>query len=441
MLQQLTILGGSSPFTVGLIDALRGSWPTDGFMHIQLHGRNLVNLRRMRDYAEASLASQPCTVSYTDSIEHALDGADAVLHQVRYGGFAERSRDEDFAANHNVLPDESLGPAGLRAAIRMAPELQRLATLLRTYCPNAWVLNMTNPLSVAVALLAHHGVRNVLGLCELPLVTARIICARLGIREQDLRWSYAGLNHRGFLYDFQLAETRSTPSSPASPTTTALNQGPYDNNDDDILGQLVRALATARTAQQGSPYQPNINGISDDVIRSLGAVPLKYYRYLSGDVTISRGRAQSVALVREQIEAELQSHPHMQPTSLGQRSMDWYPLAVVPMLAALAAGDGQIHVANYVEASTGLAREAKVRVYSDRVEPVPSASPPPQVQTWMQRLVAHERAVVTAALDPSRSHIAAALEADPLVPANHARALARALSADGVMRNEQQASI
>ncbi len=60
----------------------------------------------------------------TTSLAEALDGADLVVHQIRYGDLAGRAADERFAAELGAAADETLGPGALRSALRPAPALR-----------------------------------------------------------------------------------------------------------------------------------------------------------------------------------------------------------------------------------------------------------------------------------------------------------------------------
>jgi alpha-galactosidase/6-phospho-beta-glucosidase family protein len=99
---------------------------------------------------------------------------------------------------------------------------------------------------------------------------------------------------------------------------------------------------------------------------------------------------------------------------------------VVPVLSALAAGDGRPEVLS-VWLNNDLAWEVRARVFADRCEALPASQPAEPVQRWLERFCAHERAALAAALDPTRERIEEALAADPLVPDQAVRTMARSL--------------
>lgn len=194
----LAVLGGSSPFTAALLDAFE-SYRLEGWS-LRLHGRDVRSLEIVRQYAEHRLGPRGWVVSATPDRRRALHGCDFVIHQARYDGLRGRRHGEDLAARHRVPADETLGPSALRSAAVAAPALTHLAADLRSESPEAWVINLTNPLSITVAILARLGVQRCLGVCELPLTTARKVASAVGVPFEHLQWSYSGLNHRGFLH-------------------------------------------------------------------------------------------------------------------------------------------------------------------------------------------------------------------------------------------------
>lgn len=376
MFRKLTVLGGSSPFTVALVDSLVEAGGRIPPCELVLHGRNAENLEAVRRYADARLTPRGWQVRSTDSGPSALDSADVVLHQIRYGGMAGREADEELATAYGLPADETLGPGALQAAIRMVPGLLRTARDLARYCPRAWVLNLTNPLSIAVAVMSLEGLQKCVGLCELPLVTVGQACDFLQLPLESVEWSYSGLNHRGFIHSLS-----------------------HDGRD--CLPRLVEAMG-----------ERTLGGVTAEEIRQLRAIPLKYYCLLRQG-RAGGGRAAYLSDLREEIVEELRVKPDESPAALAKRYMEWYPRAVVPMLAAISADDGRVEVVNVRVGE--IVMELKARVFADRVEPL-QVSPEGPSREWIETFREQERAALAAALEPSRERIRAALAADPLVP-------------------------
>ena len=205
----VTVVGGSSPFTLALAQALVADppWP-QGVLRLQ--GRDEQGLDAVSRCATHLLAPVGWRVEATTDLPASLAGAHVVLHQNRYGGLAWRTEDEVLATGLGLAPDETLGPGGLGAALRTGHgQRPYAAAFAGARLP---VLTMTNPLGVSTALFARAGV-DVLGVCELPEMTRLEVAAAVGVGEGELEASYTGLNHRGFWHGLHVA---GAPSSTAS---------------------------------------------------------------------------------------------------------------------------------------------------------------------------------------------------------------------------------
>jgi 6-phospho-beta-glucosidase len=385
---RMTVLGGSTPFSVPLFDAMAGLVPAPGTL--VLHGRDRRSLDAVAAYAERRLGPLGWRVGHTTVLEAALDGADVVLHQIRYGGLAGRAGDERLADRLGVPADETLGPAALRAALRAAPALRNVAARVLAASPDALVMNLTNPLSVTTAVLANGGLR-VWGLCELPLVTADSVEAILGHAGGGIEWSYTGLNHRGFLHDLR-------------------------RGGEDVVPLLVARLRDRSRL-----------GVTGQEVAALGAVPLKYFSLFSRHAPSGSGRAAHLARLRAEAVTQLERDPESRPPSLAGRDMPWYARSVAPVLAAVATGGAVETVVNMPD-DDGVVRERRARVTGRECRSLEAPEPPAAVVPWIDRFLAHERAVLSAVDDPSYERLVAACEADPLLPEHAVSSSARLLT-------------
>lgn len=384
----VVVLGGSSPFTVGLIEALARGRATP--RRLVLQGRNEDDLTAVWRYASHRLRDLGWTVDRRSSATRALEGAAVVVHQNRYGGTAARIADEAFALALNEVPDETLGVAAVRSVLRSAPEIRESGRRIAGVSPRAWVINLTNPLSVATSLLAESGVTRCLGVCELPVLTARTAARIVGADWEEVEWSYTGLNHRGFI--------------------TQLTAGGRD---------LIGSLASL-------PPSTKVAGTTVAAIRATGGIPTKYFELLRARPAQVAGRAARVERIRERALRELKARPETHPRPLRARRMEWYPLVVVPLLSALAADLAEDHVVDVPDVD-GVTREVRARVCRKGVEIRPHAAPAPCARSWLERFEFHELALLAAVRDPSAASIERALALDPLMRGSDRRAVAAKL--------------
>lgn len=375
---RLTLLGGSSPFTTVLFDALAASDGQVAPRELVLHGRDERALASVTRYAQHRLEEAGWVVRATVQLDAALHGAALVLHQIRYGDLAGRSADEGVAEALGVPADETLGPAGLAAAVRITPGVQATAGAVRERCPNALVVNLTNPLSIATSLLHDAGCR-VVGLCELPAHAAAAACAVLGVDAEEVDWAYAGLNHRGVVYGIS-------------------------RDGEDLMGRLPTALGDA-----------TLDGITAREIEGLGALPVKHFALLRPDAPVGSGRAAALAGMRERALTELEADASRVPPSVLARDQPWYAEAVVPLLRALGSFDAQGMVLDLPE-SDGITRERRVWLSARTLTPTPAPPVPAAAAAWLDRCEHHERLALAAAREPTEARLRAALAADPLLP-------------------------
>jgi 6-phospho-beta-glucosidase len=398
----VAVVGGSTPFISPLIAAMSDASARDGQRSargqrwdLRLLGRDPVSLAIVERHAQ-QLLSAPHTALATDDVGAALDGADIVIVQPRVGGLAERAIDEDLAESVGAPADEGLGPGGLRAIIRTAPAMRGLAEDLRRRAPGAFNIAFTNPLSSTVSHLHAEGV-NAVGVCELPLVTAYEIAARLGVERQSLTWTFTGLSHRGFIRQLTVA-------------------------GEDRFADLMSAL------RKGD--RRDVGGIDVDVIEHFGAVPLKYHAMLSGAQRPAAGRGRQLMQIRDQALVQLDADPTVVPPALAQRDMPWYDEAVVPIMLALA-GRPSNPPGSYIldlACDDGVVREVVSDVGTTGVVPiVPDKQPSADTMEWVARFEAHERALNEFLAEPTVAQLVCVLALDPATPTASIEPLVTAL--------------
>jgi len=357
---RIAVLGGSAVWTVSLVQALR-ALPIE----LVLHGRNERRLKLVARHARHWLADD---VDIATDIGRAVEGADMVVVQIRYGGLEARAEAEQRAWALGCPADETLGPAALHMAMAAAPQLRDLGRVLAERCPKAWVLNMVNPLGISTALLSEAHER-VLGICELPHTTADKAAVEIG----SFPWRVEGLNHRSFLC-----------VEPA------------------VLDRIGETLV----------------GLPGAWARELGAIPTKYHRVVRESSPPGASRASALIDLRDRIVSELAHSPGRIPPSLGQRVTDWYTDGLVPVIRALMRGSGTRSV--NLACDDGLVRERLVRFTPRGFEALPGCLPP-AARAWVETFEAHERAVLAAVR--RQGPLENALALDPVVSRSPLRQL------------------
>jgi 6-phospho-beta-glucosidase len=387
---RISVLGGSSPFTAAFIDALvpvaHGLPPC----RLVLQGRSTENLELVSEYGRRRLERYGWRVEGTTDRKRAVEGSRIIIHQNRYGGMAGRERDEAIAIRFGAPPDETLGPGALHSILRILPDLRDTGHEIAESCPDAWILNLTNPLSIVTAILMDLGVKHCVGLCELPLVTARQACEVLELPFDEIEWSYTGLNHRGFVTELR-------------------HDG--KNRIQDLPDRLESR---------------EIGGIAGAQIAALEALPTKYFRIISGRERPSGGRAAYLDSLRDEIAGDLRRDPATQPGGLRKRYLEWYPQSVVPMIAALLSEDAKPQIVN-VRESGALVEERRAWVSSRSFELEPEVPVNGPVRRWLEIYRSHEETMLRCVREPSLQAIREVLIADPVKGSRNVDEMAEAL--------------
>lgn len=88
-----------------------------------------------------------------------------------------------------------MGPAGLSRSLRNIPVLIDLARAMETHCPDAWMLNCSNPLSALTHSVTQETRIKAIGICHGVVSTAKIYANFFGAQIDACAWSYTGIDH------------------------------------------------------------------------------------------------------------------------------------------------------------------------------------------------------------------------------------------------------
>jgi 6-phospho-beta-glucosidase len=146
---------------------------------------------------------RPPAVTSTTSLPRALNGTDMVFAAIRPGGTAGRVADERVAQDLGLLGQETTGAGGISYALRSIPAMLELAANMRTHCPDAWLINFTNPAGMVTEALVPVLGRKVIGICDSASAVVHRAARAAGVPLPAGKLDgvgYYGLNHLGWLY-------------------------------------------------------------------------------------------------------------------------------------------------------------------------------------------------------------------------------------------------
>ena len=140
-------------------------------------------------------AGDPARLRWTTDLDDGLDGAGAVLLQLRIGGQAARQRDETWPLEYGCVGQETTGAGGFAKALRTIPVVLDIAERARRRAAaGAWIIDFTNPVGIVTRALLDAGHRAV-GLCNVAIGFQRSFAAMLGVDPGQVSLDHVGLNH------------------------------------------------------------------------------------------------------------------------------------------------------------------------------------------------------------------------------------------------------
>src|SRR5579884_343027 len=199
---KLVIIGGAGVRSPLIMPALVRRQDALGLTQVVLEDTNEEKLGLMAPlgrYSADRLGAHFRIDATTDARE-ALPGANGVITTIRVGAEAGRVLDERIALRHGVLGQETTGPGGFAMALRTVPIVAGYAGLMQEVCPDAWLLNFTNPAGlVAQAVTEQFPGMKIAGICDTPTGLHRDVAHLFGRKTEQVPVQLFGLNHLSWM--------------------------------------------------------------------------------------------------------------------------------------------------------------------------------------------------------------------------------------------------
>src|SRR6266436_9548391 len=146
-------------------------------------------------------------IESTTDMGQALDGAAYAISMIQVGGYhpctvTDFEVPKRFGLRQTI--GDTLGIGGIMRGLRTIPVLLSICADMEQLCPEAWLLNYTNPMAMNCRAIARsgHGIRTV-GLCHSVQGTAFELSVDLGIPYREIDYLAAGINHMAFYLRFE----------------------------------------------------------------------------------------------------------------------------------------------------------------------------------------------------------------------------------------------
>ena len=149
--------------------------------------------------------NRPAKVEATLDRAEALKGADVVLTTILAGSTEVWRHDIEIPKKYGVDINvgDTRGPSGIFRFLRTINPMMDIVRDMEKYCPNAVLLNYTNPMAMLVSAIQKQSFISTTGLCHSVQGTAMMLAEWIGAKYEDVDYLCAGINHQAWYLDFK----------------------------------------------------------------------------------------------------------------------------------------------------------------------------------------------------------------------------------------------
>jgi 6-phospho-beta-glucosidase len=407
---KVVIIGGGSSYTPEIIEGFIDRYervPVSEIVLVDIDaGAKKLAIVEALSKRMIEKSGYPIHVRSSFNRQHALENADFVTTQIRVGGLEAREMDEQIPLEHGLVGQETNGAGGIFKAFRTIPVLLEIANDIHKICPQAWMINFTNPAGIVTEALLHHSLhKKVIGVCNIPFNMRTGIAEMFSCPVDQVEIEFIGMNH--FVFGKRVF----------------------------IRGEDRTNEALAKLTADNVHYSPaNIVslGWSKEFVRALQLLPNPYHMYyfqteevLKRDLAAFKEhgtRAQIVKQVEESLFVTYENPALAEkPKELEQRGGAYYSEAACNLVESLYTNKQDIQTVN--TRNNGSIRdlpddavvEINAVITKEGPRPLAVGNVPLQVKGIISQMKAFEQLVIKAALSGDYDDAYNALVMNPLV--------------------------
>lgn len=354
-------------------------------------------------------------------LDRCLEGAEAVVLCISTGGLEAMEHDVEIPKKYGIYQPvgDSTGPGGISRTLRNVPVIAAIASRMEALCPDAWLLNLTNPMDQIVRAVNRTSKIKVVGLCHEFMGFMGTLERVLGLTDwrREISVRIAGINHFSWVLE---ASANGMDAFPP-------------------LRDYLKNVAAEHAAETGLANGVNLsqslsgNHVKFALFETFGAVPypgdrhlVEYFPYFLSDKT-RHGLDFGVQLT------SIEDRRGAWMTSFKERIAEWtsdaadsVPLepsaeSLAPILAALiGGGPATVQPATLANAGQvenlplGSSVETLATFGSDGISPHASGALPLPILSLVHKHCLIQDLTVEGALTGDREQVLQAMLADPL---------------------------
>lgn len=408
---KIVTIGGGSSYTPELVEGF-----IKRYNELQVRELWLVDIESGKEKLDivgklakrmVKKAGVPMEIHLTLDRREALKDADFVTTQLRVGLLDARIQDERIPLSHGVIGQETNGAGGMFKALRTIPVILDIDKDMSELCPNAWLINFTNPAGMVTEALLRYGKnKKVIGLCNVPIGMEKAVADMLEVDHNRITMDFMGLNHMVFGREIYLDGEKITDKV-------------VDSLAEGKLGSIVKNI-------QDLEWNP-------EFIKALRMMPCPYHRYYfqTADMLeeelkeFSKGETRAEVVKRlenDLFELYKDENLDIKPPQLEKRGGAYYSDAACRLINSIYNNKGDIQPVNTKNngAIEGIENDSAVEISciitKDGPKPIAMGKLPVSVNGLVQTIKSFERLVVEAAVEGDYHKALLALTINPLIP-------------------------
>jgi alpha-galactosidase len=196
---KVTLLGAGSTFTPRLVTDLL---LTPGAERVELalvdvDAHRLEAMRQLVERLKAHHNRPKWTIHAATDRTEVLAHSDYLICCIEVAGLACVDLDYDIPARYGIdqCIGDTTGPGGVFKALRTGPAMLAILRDAERLCPEALLLNHTNPMNILCLLAQRESAIATVGLCHSVPATSQKLAHEAGVDADQMHWQCAGINH------------------------------------------------------------------------------------------------------------------------------------------------------------------------------------------------------------------------------------------------------
>ena len=199
---QVTLMGaGSAVFSRQLMVDILLTPGLDGgsFALVDIDPARLELAHQLAEKVIA-LTGKDWTVKASTDRRQVIGGSDYLINFIEVNGLQTVRLDHEMPMKYGVKQciGDTIGPGGIFKALRTGPDWLDILYDAEELCPDALVLNYTNPMSILTLAALRATDMQVVGLCHSVQGTSERLASYAGVPYEEMRWRCGGINHNAW---------------------------------------------------------------------------------------------------------------------------------------------------------------------------------------------------------------------------------------------------